>query len=123
MPGWEIVSLVNKQDAVGQVQKGDDPPDLVVLSSDFGRQKSFGIFRAIQSYRARGMKIVCLAETCEADEAGIQPLDLCDVCLPPPYTAADLRVLFCRLYEQIRGQPVPTGGNVHLVEKTMEDDE
>jgi hypothetical protein len=92
---------------VGQVEKGHSPPDIVVLSSDFGRQKSFGIFRAIQAHRARGMKIVGLVESCEPDEFGNNPADLCDVCLPPPYKTADLDALFRKLFAEIRGAPAP----------------
>jgi hypothetical protein len=101
------VSLLNKQDVVGQVEKGRTPPDIVVLSSDFGRQKSYGIFRAIQSQRAGGMKIVGMVESCEEDELGNNPTSLCDVCITAPYRTADLNALFRKLYEEIRGEPAP----------------
>jgi len=117
IPGWNVVSLLNKQDAVGQVEKGNNPPDLVVISADFGRQKSFGIFRAIQSYRARGMKVIGLVESCEPDESGNNPAELCDVCLPPPYKTADLHTLFRSLFAEIRGMPAP------VVDQISSDDE
>jgi hypothetical protein len=107
VPGWNVISLLNKQDPVGQVEKGQMPPDIVVLSSDFGRQKSFGIFRAIQAHRSRGMKIIGLVESCDPDEFGNSPLEFCDVCLPPPYKTIDLNTLFRRLYQEIRGVPAP----------------
>jgi hypothetical protein len=107
VPGWEVVSLLNKQDPVGQVVKGGKPPDIVVLSSDFGRQKSFGIFKAIQRHRTSGMKIVGLSPDCEEDVTGIRPADLCDICIPPPYKTIELRAHFCRLYEEIHGEPAP----------------
>ncbi len=107
IPGWNVISLLNKQDVVGQVEKGHIPPDIVVMSADFGRQKSFGIFRAIQAHRATGMKIVGLVENCDPDEFGNDPTALCDLCLPPPYKTADLHALFRKLYHEIRGVPAP----------------
>ena len=120
---WSVVSLLNKQDVVGQVEKGHSPPDIVVLSSDFGRQKSYGIFRAIQAHRARGMKIVGIVESCEPDEFGNDPTELCDVCLPPPYKTADLNALFRSLYEEIRGVLAPVeDDSSSAAEEDTEDD-
>ncbi len=110
LTGWEVTSLLNRQDPVGLVQKKPGPPDLLILSGDFGRQKDYAIFRAVQSLREKGMRIVGLVEDCETAPEGFPesaPADVCDVCLVPPYTAAALRALFSQLYEEMRGKPAP----------------
>jgi len=110
LEGWEVTSLLNKQDPVGLCAKAPRPPDLLVLSADFGRQKDLGIFRAVQRYRGEDMLLIGLVEDCEAAPDGIPdsaPDRLCDVCVAPPYKMADLRVLFSRLYTEMRGQPAP----------------
>jgi hypothetical protein len=123
--GWLVNSLLNKQDVVGQVQKSEGAPDVVVLSSDFGRQKSLGIFRAIQHMRSTGMKIVGLIVNEEGLEGpdGIPAEELCDVMLMPPYTAAGLRQVLCGLYEEITGQSVPAEAASAGLEQDMEDEE
>jgi len=108
--GWDVTALLNKQDPVGQVARPPRPPDLLVLSGDFGRQKDYAIFRAVQAWRARGMKLIGLVDDCETAPEGhpdSAPEQLCDVCLPPPYKASELRALFTRLYEEMRGKPAP----------------
>lgn len=108
--GWEVLSLLNKQDPVGQCQKAPRPPDLLILSGDFGRQKDYAIFRAVQRFREQGMKLVGMVEDCETAPEEFPdsvPSQLCDVCLVPPYKTADLRVLFSELYTQMRGKPAP----------------
>jgi hypothetical protein len=108
--GWEITTLLNKQDVVGRVAKQPGPPDLVVLSGDFGRQRDYAIFRAIQAWRNQGMTLIGMVEDCQTAPEGYpdsSPDRLCDVCLTPPYKAADLRALFVRLYEETRGEPAP----------------
>ena len=108
--GWNVVTLLNKQDVVGQIARPPAPPDLVVLSGDFGRQRDYGIFRAIQAWRKQGMRIVGLVEDCQTAPEGYPdsvPERLCDVCLPPPYKTADLRALYVRLSEEMRGVPAP----------------
>lgn len=110
LAGWEITTLLNKQDVVGQVAKLPRPPDLVVLSGDFGRQRDYAIFRAIQSWRKEGMHLIGMVEDCQtAPEAFPEsaPERLCDTCLVPPYKTAELRALFARLYEEMRGVPAP----------------
>jgi hypothetical protein len=110
LAGWEITSLLNKQDVVGQVAKPPRPPDILVLSGDFGRQRDYAIFRAVQSWRSQGMTLIGMVEDCRtAPEAYPEsvPEQLCDVCLTPPYKTADLRALFIRLYEEKRGRPAP----------------
>jgi hypothetical protein len=108
--GWEVTVLLNKQDPVGIVAKPPRPPDLLSLSGDFGRQRDYAIFRAVQSWRQRGMRLIGLVDDCETapdDYPDSAPESLCDVCLVPPYKTADLRALLVRLYEQMRGQPAP----------------
>lgn len=108
--GWETTALLNKQDPVGQCAKSPRPPDLLVLSGDFGRQKDLAIFRAVQQYRKQGMRLIGLVDDCATAPEGFPdsiPSRLCDVCLEPPYKAADLRALFVRLYTEMRGEPAP----------------
>jgi hypothetical protein len=110
LEGWNVTSLLNRQDPVGLVTKKPGPPDLLILSGDFGRQKDYAIFRAVQAYREQGMRIIGLVEDCETPPEGFPdsaPTDLCDVCLSPPYTAAALRDLFAQIYTEMRGKPAP----------------
>lgn len=110
LEGWEVTALLNKQDPVGLVAKPPRPPDLLILSGDFGRQRDYAIFRAVQPWRERGMKLIGLVDDCETAPEGFPesvPERLCDVCLIPPYKTAALRAVFARLYEQIRGEPAP----------------
>ena len=121
--GWEVVSLLNKQDVVGQVAKLPRPPDLVVLSGDFGRQRDYAIFRAIQQWRSQGMCLIGLVEDCgTAPEAFPEsvPSQLCDVCVPPPYKTIDLRALYTRLFEEIRGAPAPPPRSAELADASDE---
>jgi hypothetical protein len=120
-----VTALLNKQDPVGQVQKPPRPPDILVLSSDFGRQKDMAIFRAVQRFREQGMTLVGLVEDCETAPEGFPdsvPTALCDVCLTPPLTASELRVLFSRLYEEKRGKPAPPP-RTSAPDSEFEDDE
>ena len=108
--GWEISSLLNKQDPVGQVAKAPGPPDILVLSGDFGRQKDLAIFRAVQPWREKGLKIIGLVEDCQTAPEGFPtsiPSKLCDICIPPPYTAAHLRELLTRIYREKRREEAP----------------
>lgn len=108
--GWEVTALLNKQDPVGLCAKAPRPPDLLVLSGDFGRQKDLAIFRAVQRYRDQGMRLIGLVDDCETPPEGFPdsvPIDLCDICIAPPYKTAELRALFTRLYIEMRGAPAP----------------
>ena len=110
LTGWNVTTLLNKQDVVGQVSRGPRPPDIVVLSGDFGRQRDYAIFRAIQAWRKEGMQLVGMVEDCDTAPEGYPdsaPARLCDVCISPPYTAAGIRALLVRLYEERRGEPAP----------------
>jgi hypothetical protein len=110
LQGWEVTALLNKQDPVGQVAKPPRPPDVLVLSGDFGRQKDLAIFRAVQPWRSKGMKLIGLVEDCDEAPAGRPdsvPNQLCDVCITPPIRTADVRRLLSELYEELRGEPAP----------------
>jgi hypothetical protein len=108
--GWEVTALLNKQDPVGLCAKAPRPPDLLVLSEDFGRQKDMAIFRAVQRYRSQGMRLIGMVEDCATAPDGFPdsvPHKICDVCIAPPYKTAELRALFARLYTELRGEPAP----------------
>lgn len=110
LEGWEVITLLNKQDPVGYCQKPPRPPDVLLLSGDFGRQKDYAIFRAVQRFRAQGMQLVGLVEDCQVPPEGFPdsvPDRLCDVCLTPPYRTADLRAVLVQIYERMRGEPAP----------------
>ena len=110
LTGWQVTALLNKQDPVGLCQKPPRPPDLLILSEDFGRQRDLAIFRAVQKWRSQGMKIIGMVEECATAPEGFPdsiPSRLCDVCLSPPYKAAEIRAVLVRLYEEMRGEPAP----------------
>jgi hypothetical protein len=110
LEGWEVTVLLNKQDPIGICAKAPRPPDLLVLSEDFGRQKDMAIFRAVQRYRSQGMRLIGMVEDCETAPEGFPdtvPSQICDVCISPPYKTAELRALFSRLYTEMRGEPAP----------------
>ena len=110
LTGWEVTALLNKQDPVGMCARPPRPPDLLILSGDFGRQKDLAIFRAVQRYRQQGMFLVGLVDDCRTAPEGFPdsvPAELCDVCLQPPYKAAELRRVFAEVYEALRGKPAP----------------
>jgi hypothetical protein len=99
LPGWETRSLLNREDPVGLINQ--KPPHLLILSSDFGRQKSLGILKAVQRFRAAGLRIIALFE--EMEEA-MENAALFDAALAPPWKAQDLREHAARLYEEITGR-------------------
>lgn len=110
LEGWEVVALLNKQDPVGLCAKPPRPPDLLVLSGDFGRQKDLAIFRAVQKYRQLGMRLIGLVDDCATAPEGFPesvPTALCDLCLEPPYTTADLRARFIAIFQEMTGEPAP----------------
>ena len=123
--GWDVTTLLNKQDVVGPVSKLPRPPDLVLLSGDFGRQRDYAIFRAIQSWRKKGMKLIGMVEDCATAPEGFPdsaPEKLCDVCLSPPYTAAGIRALLVRLYEEKRGEPAPPPKSASMPDADLGDE-
>jgi hypothetical protein len=110
LEGWDVTALLNKQDPVGQCAKPPRPPDILVLSDDFGRQRDLAIFRAVQAWRQKGMKLIGLVEDCQAAPDGFPdsiPEQLCDVCVTLPCKASDLRALFVQIYEAARNEPAP----------------
>ncbi len=107
---WEITSLLNKQDPVGQCAKAQGRPDILLLSGDFGRQRNYAIFRAVQKFRAEGMILVGLVDDCEEapDEfPDSSPNQLCDLCITPPVKTAELCELFAGLYRALRNEEPP----------------
>ncbi len=101
LPGWSTRSLLNREDPVGLVNQ--DPPHLLIISDDFGRQKDLGIVRAIQRYRPQGMRVIGVLEDLGA---AMEHADLFDAAVAPPWTAADLRRLAQEQYTALTGQSV-----------------
>ena len=99
---WEVRSLLNKEDPVGKIHQ--KPPHVFVISDDFGRQKDLGILRAVQKFRASGMKIIALFE--DADSAAGNE-ELSDDSIVPPWTTGDMRRILSEVYAEITGNPVP----------------
>ena len=101
------------------------PPDLLIMSEDFGRQKDLAIFRAVQKYREQGMTVIGLVEDCNTAPEGFPdsvPTELCDVCLSPPYKTADLRALFEEVYEELRSKPAPPPLSKFVIAEEDEED-
>ena len=122
--GWDVTTLLNMQDPVGLCAKAPRPPDILVISADFGRQKTMAIFRAVQPYRSQGMRIVGLVEDCEQAPEGLPdsiPSRLCDVCLTPPYLTMELRKTLTDIYSEIRHKPAPPP--TKMSHSTFEEDE
>lgn len=121
MEGWEVTSLVTQQDPVGLCAKLPRPPDVLVLSYDFGhQQKRLGIFRAVQRFRSEGLQVVGLFESCEGPYEGDEnplPGSLCDICLSPPYLTEELRAILSSIYEKVRGEPAPQPEQKVVVEE------
>src|SRR5436190_24183350 len=49
--GWEVRSLLNKEDPIGLLNQRTW--QIVILSDDFGRQKSLSLFQAAQRFRSK----------------------------------------------------------------------
>lgn len=119
-------SLLNKQDVVGQVAKLPAPPNIVILSGDFGRQRDYAIFRAIQPWRSKGMTLVGLVEDCETapeNHPESAPSALCDICLTPPYKTADLREVLTQIYRTTQGHAAPPPRSAAAGSEDSEDEE
>src|SRR5579862_7137538 len=94
LPDWEVRSLLNREDPIGLINQ--KPPNIFIVSGDFGRNKELGFLKAAQRYRGDKMKIVGLFEAPDEAEAA---RDLCDAVLAPPWRTADLRALAAQFYE------------------------
>jgi hypothetical protein len=101
--GWEVRSLLNKEDPVGLIQQ--KPPNVFIISDDFGRQKDLGILRAVQRFRASSMKIIALFEDAESAEEYSR---LCDKVLTPPWKTAEMRENLVGLFREMTGQSLQT---------------
>jgi hypothetical protein len=99
---WEVRSLLNKEDPVGLIHQ--KPPNVFVISDDFGRQKDLGILRAVQRFRASGMKIIALFEDAESAH---ENQELCDRALAPPWKTAEMRVILGALFTDLTGHAAP----------------
>ena len=107
---WDVVSLLNKQDPVGICSKAPSPPDILILSGDFGRQKNLAIFRAVQPFRDKGMVLIGIVDDCTEAPEGFPesiPAQLCDICLPPPYRTMEIRKILTDLYTKKTGKAAP----------------
>lgn len=100
LPGWEVRSLLNKEDPIGLLNQ--KPPHILILSADFGRNKTFGYLKAAQKYRSDQTKIIGVFE----DEAGaLEAADLCDAVFHPPWKTVEMRAKAAELYQEITGDP------------------
>lgn len=97
-PGWLVRSLLNKEDPVGLINQL--PPQILIISDDFGRQKDLGILKAVQRFRP-DMKVVGVFEDSEIAENARPD---CDYALTMPWKTADLRALAAEIFEQVKGR-------------------
>ncbi len=110
LEGWKVDALLNRQDPLGFCSKGPRPPDILVLSEDFGRQRTMALFRAVQPLRKKGMLLIGLVDDCESAPEGFPeslPSRICDVCLTPPYLTQALRTELEAAYTRLRGIAPP----------------
>jgi hypothetical protein len=102
LPGWEVRSLTNKEDPIGLINQ--KRPDILIISDDFGRNKSLGFIRAAQRWRPEGMRIVAVFED---EDAAKEAAELYDAVFVPPWKSLEMRGAAAALYEEIRGKPAP----------------
>ena len=99
--GWEVRSLLNKEDPIGLLNQRTW--HIVILSDDFGRQKSLGLFHAAQRFRAN-TRIIGVFEDEESKVSGEQ---LCDAAFAPPWKSIQMRTAAGELYRELTGhEPV-----------------
>ena len=99
LPGWLVRCLLNKEDPIGLMNQ--KPPHILILSEDFGRQKSLGLLHAAQKFRSETVRIVALFEDTDSLAANAT---LCDAALAPPWRTAELRSLAAQQYAEITGK-------------------
>lgn len=99
LPGWEMRSLLNKEDPIGLMSR--KPPHILILSADFGRNKTLGFLKASQRFRSEQMKLIGIFEDEEAAEGADE---LCDATFCPPWKTAEMQAVAARLFEEIKGR-------------------
>jgi hypothetical protein len=77
------------------------PPHILILSADFGRNKSLGFLKAAQKFRADGMKIIALFED---EEEANGAAELYDTAFASPWKTVGLRLAAAKMFEEIRGE-------------------
>lgn len=95
--GWEIRSLLNKEDPIGLLNQRTW--QILILSDDFGRQKSLGLFQAAQRFRPK-TRIIGVFEDEESAAAGE---GLCDASFAPPWKSLDVRASAGELHKELTG--------------------
>ena len=107
LPGWEVRSLLNREDPIGILNQ--KPPHILILSADFGRNKTLGFMKAAQRYRSSQTKIIGVFED---DEGAKAAAELCDAVFFPPWKSVEMRAKAAELFEQITGKaPVLPSSN------------
>jgi hypothetical protein len=95
--GWEIRSLLNKEDPIGLINQ--KRPDILIISDDFGRNKSMGFLKAAQKWRPQGLKIIAVFEDAEEMK---EAAELYDAAFAPPWRTAEMREIVADYYRAIR---------------------
>ena len=96
--GWGVRSLLNKEDPIGLINQKQ--PDVLIISDDFGRNKTLGFVKAAQKWRATGLKLILLTENAEVATAATE---FYDSCLVTPWKTIQLRNLVAAIFEANRG--------------------
>jgi hypothetical protein len=98
IPGWEVRSLLNKEDPIGLLNQ--KPPHILILSADFGRNKTLGFMKAAQRFRSDKTMIIGVFE--EQEDAA-EAAELCDAVFFPPWKSAEMRIRAAALFREITG--------------------
>ncbi len=116
LPGWEVRSLLNKEDPIGLMNQ--KPPHILILSAEFGRNKSLGFLKASQKFRSPDMKIIGIFE----DEAGAAvAAELCDAAFFPPWKTVELGATAAQIFEEITGKAILLPANPLSADETDEE--
>ena len=65
--GWGVRSLLNREDPIGLLNQKQ--PDVLIISDDFGRNKTLGYVKASQKWRATGLYLILVTEDPEVAKA------------------------------------------------------